>query len=460
MAERSAACSAACSAATRRRSRRRRAADVRDVAPRATPPKLPAARAAPPKPSWLQRLKPGLSRSSSALTEGITVDLHQAEARRGDARGARGHADPGRPRPRHRGARSSRRSRAGRFDKEIGDGRGEGACSPPRSRRRSRRSRSRSPSTPAQKPHRHPRRRRQRHRQDHDHRQARRAASAPRARRVMLAAGDTFRAAAIEQLKIWGERTGAPVVARDAGRRRRRPRLRRADATRKADGADVLIIDTAGRLQNKAELMAELEKIVRVIKKLDPTAPHAVLLTLDATTGQNALNQVEIFRQAGRGHRPGHDQARRHGARRHPRRHRREIRPAGAFHRRRRRRRRPRALRRARFRRAPSPGLEADGMTFEPRARTTRAGQGAQPAASSSRWSSGRSASSSSPMRCGDWLAEQFPALAALGGPLFVATALFIVATLICARRLAGADAAAADHAASSPASSCSSSAG
>jgi len=112
---------------------------------------------------------------------------------------------------------------------------------------------------------------------------------------VMLAAGDTFRAAAIEQLKIWGERTGSPVVSSRPG----------ADAAglafdafqkAKAAGTDVLIIDTAGRLQNKAELMAELEKIVRVLGKLDPEAPHTVLQTLDATTGQNALNQVEIFR--------------------------------------------------------------------------------------------------------------------------------------------------------------------
>ena len=111
----------------------------------------------------------------------------------------------------------------------------------------------------------------------------------------MLAAGDTFRAAAIEQLKIWGERTGSPVVASKLG----------ADAAglaydafekAKAAGSDVLIIDTAGRLQNKAELMAELEKIVRVLGKHDPDAPHTVLQTVDATTGQNALNQVEIFR--------------------------------------------------------------------------------------------------------------------------------------------------------------------
>ena len=111
---------------------------------------------------------------------------------------------------------------------------------------------------------------------------------------VMLAAGDTFRAAAIEQLQIWGQRTGAPVVARAPG----------SDASglafdamteAKAAGSDLLIIDTAGRLQNRDELMNELEKIIRVIKKVDPTAPHATLLTLDATTGQNALNQVEIF---------------------------------------------------------------------------------------------------------------------------------------------------------------------
>jgi fused signal recognition particle receptor len=111
---------------------------------------------------------------------------------------------------------------------------------------------------------------------------------------VMLAAGDTFRAAAIEQLQVWGQRTGAPVVARPAG----------SDASglafdamteAAAQGKDLLIIDTAGRLQNRDELMGELEKMIRVIKKVDPTAPHATLLTLDATTGQNALNQVDIF---------------------------------------------------------------------------------------------------------------------------------------------------------------------
>ncbi|WFU01488.1 signal recognition particle-docking protein FtsY [Rhizobium sp. CB3171] len=113
--------------------------------------------------------------------------------------------------------------------------------------------------------------------------------------KVMVAAGDTFRAAAIEQLKIWADRTKSEFIGTKLG----------ADAAglaydafqqAKASKSDVLIIDTAGRLQNKAELMAELEKIVRVLGKLDPDAPHTVLQTLDATTGQNALNQVEIFR--------------------------------------------------------------------------------------------------------------------------------------------------------------------
>ncbi|KKB11879.1 cell division protein FtsY [Devosia geojensis] len=118
-------------------------------------------------------------------------------------------------------------------------------------------------------------------------------------RSVLLAAGDTFRAAAIEQLQVWGERTGAPVVAKPAGADASGLAYEAVERAR-AEGKDVLVIDTAGRLQNRDELMSELEKIVRVIKKLDETAPHAVLLTLDATTGQNALNQVEIFgRRAG-----------------------------------------------------------------------------------------------------------------------------------------------------------------
>ena len=116
-------------------------------------------------------------------------------------------------------------------------------------------------------------------------------------RRVMLVAGDTFRAAAVEQLTIWGERAGAPVVARPDGGD---PAGLAFDALERAraDGIDVLMIDTAGRLQNKAHLMAELQKIDRVLKKLDPRAPHSRLLVLDATTGQNALNQVDVFREA------------------------------------------------------------------------------------------------------------------------------------------------------------------
>ncbi|HXW23966.1 MAG TPA: signal recognition particle-docking protein FtsY [Xanthobacteraceae bacterium] len=115
-------------------------------------------------------------------------------------------------------------------------------------------------------------------------------------RTVMLAAGDTFRAAAIDQLKIWGERTGALVVAREPGADAAGLVF---DAVRAAQerGVDVLLIDTAGRLQNRTELMGELEKVLRVIKKADPSAPHAVLLVLDATVGQNALSQVEIFRK-------------------------------------------------------------------------------------------------------------------------------------------------------------------
>ncbi|HXC56521.1 MAG TPA: signal recognition particle-docking protein FtsY [Rhizomicrobium sp.] len=115
--------------------------------------------------------------------------------------------------------------------------------------------------------------------------------------KVVLAAGDTFRAAAIEQLAIWGQRTGAEVVARAAGADSAGLAFEALERARAA-GADVLLIDTAGRLQNKAGLMAELEKIVRVLKKLDPGAPHATLLVLDATTGQNAIAQVEGFKSA------------------------------------------------------------------------------------------------------------------------------------------------------------------
>jgi fused signal recognition particle receptor len=113
--------------------------------------------------------------------------------------------------------------------------------------------------------------------------------------KVTMAAGDTFRAAAIEQLQIWGERTDADVIAKAPGADAAGLAFEALEQAR-ASGADVLLIDTAGRLQNKAGLMAELEKIARVIKKVDPSAPHAVLLVLDATTGQNAIAQVDAFR--------------------------------------------------------------------------------------------------------------------------------------------------------------------
>ena len=115
-------------------------------------------------------------------------------------------------------------------------------------------------------------------------------------KQVVIAAGDTFRAAAVDQLKVWGERAGVPVLTAPEGSD---PASLAFDAlTRaRADGADLLMIDTAGRLQNRADLMEELAKIVRVIRKVDATAPHNTLLVLDATTGQNALTQVEIFRK-------------------------------------------------------------------------------------------------------------------------------------------------------------------
>jgi fused signal recognition particle receptor len=113
-------------------------------------------------------------------------------------------------------------------------------------------------------------------------------------RKVMLAAGDTFRAAAIEQLKVWGERTESPVIAGRQGSDAASLAFNALSAA-KEQKIDVLLVDTAGRLQNKAELMNELEKVVRVMRKVDATAPHAVLLVLDATVGQNALSQVEAF---------------------------------------------------------------------------------------------------------------------------------------------------------------------
>lgn len=115
--------------------------------------------------------------------------------------------------------------------------------------------------------------------------------------KVMMAAGDTFRAAAVEQLKVWGERTDCPVIARDTGADAAGLAFDAIDQA-KREGYDVLLVDTAGRLQNKAHLMDELKKIVRVITKRDETAPHDTLLVLDATTGQNAHSQVETFSQA------------------------------------------------------------------------------------------------------------------------------------------------------------------
>ncbi|HEY8289465.1 MAG TPA: signaling recognition particle receptor family protein, partial [Acetobacteraceae bacterium] len=114
--------------------------------------------------------------------------------------------------------------------------------------------------------------------------------------RAVIAAGDTFRAAAVEQLQIWGERTATPVVAGE-------PNADSAglafDALTRAktERADVLLIDTAGRLHNKAALMDELRKMIRVLRKQDETAPHSVLLVLDATTGQNAVQQVKVFKE-------------------------------------------------------------------------------------------------------------------------------------------------------------------
>ena len=113
--------------------------------------------------------------------------------------------------------------------------------------------------------------------------------------KVVLAAADTFRAAAIDQLQIWGTRVGVEVVTGQVGGDAAGLAFEALQKAR-AEGADVLLIDTAGRLQNKANLMAELVKIVRVIRKLDASAPHDSLLVLDATTGQNAINQVEIFK--------------------------------------------------------------------------------------------------------------------------------------------------------------------
>lgn len=116
-------------------------------------------------------------------------------------------------------------------------------------------------------------------------------------KKVMLAAGDTFRAAAVEQLQVWGERNDIPVIAQQTGADSASV-LFDALQSAKARNVDVLIADTAGRLQNKDHLMTELQKVVRVMKKLDPNAPHEVMLTLDAGTGQNAISQAKLFNEA------------------------------------------------------------------------------------------------------------------------------------------------------------------
>lgn len=113
---------------------------------------------------------------------------------------------------------------------------------------------------------------------------------------ILLAAGDTFRAAAVEQLKIWGERTNCPVIARETGSDAAGLAYDALEQAQK-DNADILMIDTAGRLQNREDLMGELSKIIRVLRKLDPEAPHSCLLVLDATVGQNAHSQVETFKE-------------------------------------------------------------------------------------------------------------------------------------------------------------------
>ena len=114
-------------------------------------------------------------------------------------------------------------------------------------------------------------------------------------RTVMLAAGDTFRAAAIEQLQVWGDRAGVPVIAREVGADAAGLAFDAIEAAREQN-IDILMIDTAGRLQNRKELMDELAKVIRVIRKKDPEAPHDSLLVLDATVGQNALSQTEVFK--------------------------------------------------------------------------------------------------------------------------------------------------------------------
>ena len=163
-------------------------------------------------------------------------------------------------------------------------------------------------------------------------------------KKVVLAAGDTFRAAAVQQLEVWGKRVGAEVVK---GKEGANPGAVAFDATKKAQeaGADVVLVDTAGRLHTKVNLMDELKKVKRTIAKAMDGAPHETLLVLDATTGQNALTQAALFKEALdlTGHRP--HQARRHGQGRRRPRHLRRAQGAGALHRPRRARRGPPGVR-------------------------------------------------------------------------------------------------------------------
>ena len=168
-------------------------------------------------------------------------------------------------------------------------------------------------------------------------------------KKVVIAAGDTFRAAAVEQLQIWGERAGVPVMTAPQGSD---PASLAFDALARAEaeGADLLLIDTAGRLQNRDDLMAELAKIVRVIRKRDPDAPHDTLLVLDATTGPERAEPSRDLPQDRRRDGPRHDQARRHRQGRRAGGARRPLRPADPRHRRRRGHRRPRPVRPRRLR--------------------------------------------------------------------------------------------------------------
>ncbi len=193
---------------------------------------------------------------------------------------------------------------------------------------------------------------------------------------VVIAAGDTFRAAAVEQLKVWGERAGVPVMTAAQGSD---PASLAFDAMTRAEaeGADLLLIDTAGRLQNRQDLMEELAKIVRVIRKKDPTAPHNTLLVLDATTGQNALSQVETFRRLADVTGAGDDQARRHRQGRRAGGAGRPVRPADPCHRRRRADRRSGAVRSRRLR----PGADRGGGMRLGHGRRSFLGPAARPSA-------------------------------------------------------------------------------